>query len=53
MDMERAQRGHTVPQRAFLRSRENMAALNAGEITTRAILLEDEIATAMWACFEQ
>jgi hypothetical protein len=30
-----------------------MAALHAGEITTRAILLEDEIATAMWACFEQ
>jgi hypothetical protein len=30
-----------------------MAALHTGEIATGAILLEDEIATAMWAGFEQ
>jgi hypothetical protein len=30
-----------------------MAALYAGEVATGAILLEDEIAMAMWAGFEQ
>jgi hypothetical protein len=30
-----------------------MAALHAGKIAAGAILLEDEIAVAMWAGFEQ
>jgi hypothetical protein len=51
--MERPQRSDAKPQRAFLRDRENMAALYAGEVATGAILLEDEIAMAMWAGFEQ
>jgi hypothetical protein len=42
-----------VPHCAFLCGRKNMTALHAGEVATRAIFLEDEIATAMWAGFEQ
>jgi hypothetical protein len=51
--MECAQRRDTEAQRAFLRRREDVTALHAGEIATVAILLEDEIAVAMWAGFEQ
>jgi hypothetical protein len=47
--MERAQRGDAIPQRALLRRRENVTALHTGEIPTRAILLEDEVAAAMRA----
>jgi hypothetical protein len=51
--MERAQRGSAISQRVFLCGREHMPALYTGEIATCAILLEDEIATAMWAGLEQ
>ena len=51
--MERAQRGSAIPQRVFLCGREHMPALYTGEIATCVILLEDEIATAMWAGFQQ
>jgi hypothetical protein len=51
--MERAQRASAVPQRVFLCGGEHMTALYTGEIATCVILLEDEIATAMWAGFQQ
>jgi hypothetical protein len=51
--MERAQRGNAIPQRALLRRREDVTALHTGEVSTGAILLEDEIAAAMRATLEQ
>jgi hypothetical protein len=51
--VERPQRRGVKSQFVFLRRRENMTALHTGEIATGAILLEDEIAVAMWAGFEQ
>jgi len=51
--VERTQRSDTISQRAFLRRREDVTALHAGKIATGAILLEDEIAMAMWTGFEQ
>jgi hypothetical protein len=51
--MNRAKRSDAIPQRAFLRRREDVTALDTNEVTTGAILLEDEIAVAMWTGFEQ
>jgi hypothetical protein len=51
--MKRAKRRDVISQRALLRRRENVTALHTGEIATVAILLEDAIAMAMWAGFEQ
>jgi len=51
--VERTQRSDAISQRVFLLGRENMAALHAGKIATGTILLEDEIAMAMWTGFEQ
>jgi hypothetical protein len=51
--VERPQRCDAKSQRVFLVSRENMAALHTGKVAAGAILLEDEIAVAMWAGFEQ
>jgi hypothetical protein len=51
--MKRAKRRDAIPQRAFLRRREDVTALHTSEVTTGGILLEDEIAMAMWTGFEQ
>jgi hypothetical protein len=51
--MKRAKRRDAIPQRVFLRRREDVTALHTSEVTTGAILLEDEIAVAMWTGFEQ
>ena len=51
--VERPQRCDANSQRVFLIGRENMTALHAGKVAAGAILLEDEIAMAMWAGFEQ
>jgi hypothetical protein len=51
--MERAQRGDAISQRALLRRREDMTALHTTEETAGAIVLEDEVAMAMWTGFEQ
>jgi hypothetical protein len=50
--MMRIQRRDAITQRAFLRGREDVTALHAGEIATVAILVKDEIAMAMWASLE-
>jgi hypothetical protein len=51
--MKRAQRRDAISKRALLRGREDMTALHAGKVAASPILLEHEIASAMWAGFEQ